>query len=245
MPAARKSQQTVSLEVGRGEHVPGVLQLPAAKTTVPSVLLLHGFTSRKERMADSLGRALLERGIASLAVDLPMHGGRDGNVEGLSMRNPLALVQKWKLAVREANAAVQYLAEHPSLDPQRIAIAGYSLGSFLATVVAADNPLVRAVALAAGGDLPEETPFAPLVRSVVDPRRAVKSLRGRPLYMVNGRYDRTVKPAQARTLYEAAGEPKELHWYNGGHWPPAAAMEKAADWLAAQLDQTARQSRLA
>jgi dienelactone hydrolase len=147
-------------------------------------------------MADSLGRALLERGVASLAIDLPMHGGRDGTVEALSMRNPMALVQKWKLAVREANAALEYLAAHPSLDPRRIAIAGYSLGAFLATVVAADNPLVR---------------------SVVDPRRAVQLLRGRALYMVNGQNDRTVKPAQARTLYEAAGEPKELHWYNGGH----------------------------
>jgi dienelactone hydrolase len=202
MSPLSKCQFTVSLEVGRAEHVPGVLQLPAANPaapsapSAPSVLLLHGFTSRKERMADSLGRALLERGVASLAIDLPMHGGRDGTVEALSMRNPMALVQKWKLGVREANAALEYLAAHPSLDPRRIAIAGYSLGAFLATVVAADNPLVR---------------------SVVDPRRAVQLLRGRALYMVNGQNDRTVKPAQARTLYEAAGEPKELHWYNGGH----------------------------
>ena len=40
---------------------------------------------------------------------------------------------------------------------------------------------------------------------------------------------------QARALFEAAGEPKELRWYEGGHWPPQSAVDQVADWLAAQL----------
>jgi dienelactone hydrolase len=233
MARPRQIRHSFELEGGGGEHVPAILQLPAGDGRVPGVLLLHGFSSRKERMADSIGRALLRRGIASLAIDLPLHGAREAGIEGLSLRNPVALVQKWRLAVREANSAIEYLAGQPAIDPRHLAIAGYSLGAYLAVLVASGNKRVRAVALAAGGDLPADTPFASLVRTIADPRRAVRALDGRPLLMVNGRSDRTIRPEQARALFDAAGEPKELRWYDGGHWPPADAIEVVAEWLSA------------
>jgi pimeloyl-ACP methyl ester carboxylesterase len=118
---------------------------------------------------------------------------------------------------------------------RRLAIVGYSLGSFIANIVAADAPTVQAVVLAASGDLPEGLPFESLVRSVVDPLRAVRRLAGRPLLMVNGRFDRTVTPSQAERLFAAAQEPKTMRWYGGGHWPPAKDVDFAAEWLASQL----------
>jgi hypothetical protein len=245
MAESRAIRHEFALDVAGGEPVPSILQLPRSSDRVPGVVLLHGFSSRKERMADSIGRSLADRGVASVAIDLPLHGTRDGGLEGLSLRNPLDLVQKWKLAVREANAAIRYLSEQPAVDPRRLAIAGYSLGAYLAVIVASEAPLVRAVALAAGGDLPETTPFAALVRTFADPRKAVRALAGRPLLMVNGRFDRTIQPAQARALFEAAGEPKEIHWYDGGHWPPPAAIEIVADWLADRLRDGERQPRTA
>jgi uncharacterized protein len=235
----------LELRVSNGEAVPAILQLPGAKGPTPGVLLLHGFSSRKERMADSIGRVLARSGIASLAIDLPLHGAREGGVEGLSLRNPLAVVQKWRAAVREANAGVQYLAEHPSMDARRIGVGGYSLGAYLATVVAEENPLVSAVALVAGGDLPAQTPFTALVRSIADPLRAVRGLNGRPLLMVNGRFDQTVRPEQANALFAAAHEPKELRWYDGGHWPPESAIHIVADWFADHLGRSTSHSRLA
>jgi len=149
------------------------------------------------------------------------------------------------LAVREAAVALDYLAARAEVDASRLAVAGYSLGAYLATIVAEADPRVRAVALAAGGDLPPQTPFSALVRSVADPRRAVGALRGRPLLMVNGRYDQTVRPEQARSLFAAAEEPKDLRWYDGGHWPPPSAIELVADWLAEQLVESTPQSRFA
>jgi len=94
---------------------------------------------------------------------------------------------------------------------------------------------VRAVVLAAGGDLPTRLPFAAIVRSVADPLRAVRRLSGRPLLMVNGRFDRTVTAVQAQRLFDAAVEPKELRWYAGGHWPPPNEVDAAAEWLRRQL----------
>jgi predicted esterase len=245
MPSTKATRLTLDLEVDGGEAIPAILQVPAVVGPAAAVLLLHGFSSRKERMADSIGRALASRRVASLAIDLPLHGAREAGVEGLSLRNPLAVVQKWKLAVREATVALDYLAHRQDIDASRIGIGGYSLGAYLATIVAEKNRDVRAVALAAGGDLPPQTPFGALVRSIADPRRAVRGLNGRPLLMVNGRFDQTVRPEQARALFEAAAEPKELRWYDGGHWPPQSAIEIVADWLAEQLLQPASQSRLA
>lgn len=236
----------IDLELAIGtEIVPGILVLPAGTGRSPAALLLHGFRSNKERMADSVGRSLARRGVASLAIDLPLHGAREGSIENLSIRNALALVQKWNLAVREAEHSIRVLADHRHIDAHRLAIVGYSLGAFISVVVGSRTPELSAVVLAAGGDLPESTPFAKLVRTVADPIRAVRRLAGRPLLMVNGKNDRTIRPSQARALFEAAGEPKEIHWYSGGHWPPAPAIDFAAEWLGDQLQNQRARSRLA
>jgi fermentation-respiration switch protein FrsA (DUF1100 family) len=223
------------LSIEDGEHVPALLLLPTAHQPVPAALLLHGYSSRKERMSELIGMSLLRRGIASLAIDLPLHGERDGEVESLSYRNPFELVQRWRLAIAEARLGLRYLEEHPAIDGARLSLVGYSLGSFLGVIMAAQEPLVRAVVLAAGGDLPARLPFAAIVRSVADPLRAVRGLAGRPLLMVNGRFDRTVTADQAQRLFDAAAEPKELRWYGGGHWPPPNEVDAAVEWMDKKL----------
>jgi dienelactone hydrolase len=231
----------VLLSIEDGETVPGLLLAPTATQRVPAALLLHGYSSRKERMAEVIGMALLRRGIASLAIDLPLHGERHGEVEDLSYRTPFELVQRWRLAISEARLGLRFLGQQPSIDGSRLALVGYSLGSFLGVIVAAQEPLVRAVVLAAGGDLPARLPFAAIVRTVADPLRAVRKLAGRPLLMVNGRFDRTVAAEQAQRLFDAAAEPKEIRWYGGGHWPPPIEVDAAVEWLGRQLSADSRQ----
>ena len=215
----------------RDDRVPAILLTPEEASRRPGVLLLHGLGSQKERMADTIGEALLRRGIASLAVDLPLHGARVAASVGMQSGNPLELIRNWRTAVEEARMAIEYLSEHPRIQSDRLGIVGYSLGSFLANVVAADAPQVRAMVLAASGDLPDGIQFESFVRAVVDPIRVIRAASGRPLLMINGRSDRTVKPAQAERLFAAAREPKTLRWYAGGHWPPPKEIEFAADWL--------------
>ena len=224
-----------------GEQVPAVLQTATAAAPTPGALLLHGLSSSKERMADSIGRALLLRGISSLSIDLPLHGSREGNVRTLSPAQPFAIVSNWKLALSDARAAIDFLVSRPGVDASRIALVGYSLGAFLGVHVAADDSRVSQVVLAAGGDFPSDIPFAPLIRAIADPTRAVQRLT-QPLLMVNGRFDRTVTPDQARRLYAAAKEPKELRWYDGGHWPPPRELESAADWIADRLQAANRRA---
>lgn len=218
-----------------GDAVPAILLLPDAEGPAPGAVLLHGYSSRKEHMADTVGRALLEEGVASLALDLPLHGDRSDPLQMQSARNPLAMVRLWRMALREGALGVRYLGAREEVDAERVGVAGYSLGSFLGVALAAQEPRVRALVLAAGGDLPAGTPLAAVARAVADPLRSVRKLKGRPLLMVHGRWDRTVRPDQAERLYAAAGEPKEIRWWNAGHYLPDEAVREAARWLRERL----------
>ena len=238
---ARGEERTLDLVHGT-ERLPASFLVPAGAPPAPAALLLHGFGSSKERMTQSVGRALLGRGVASLAVDLPFHGERGGSRDALPYRNPLALVNAWRSAVREARAAVEWLTAQPEIDDARIGVVGYSLGGFLALMTASEERRVRVIALAAAGDLPEGTPYAAFVRRAVDPLRAARKLGGRPLLLVNGRRDTTTRPAQAERLFAFAEEPKQLVWYEGGHWPPPSAIEDAAEWTATRLRAIAHHS---
>jgi uncharacterized protein len=217
-------------------RVPALLQLPDGTGPAPAALLFHGYGSRKEHMADEVGRVLMRHGIASLAIDLPLHGGRgDPRGAAAGQLGMMELMRHWNEARAEARLGLGYLRARAEVDRERVALVGYSLGAFLATVTAAAEPGVRAVVLAAGGDLPAQTPFAPLVRTVIDPLRAVRRLAGRPLLMVHGRHDGTVRADQAERLFAAAGEPKTLRWFDAGHRLPPAAIDFAAGWLAEAL----------
>ena len=220
---------------GARETVPGILLVPERAERVPAALLLHGYSSRKEMMSESAGRGLLASGIASLAIDLPMHGERGNPLQAQAMRNPLELMRQWKLGLDECTLALRYLALRPEIDGERLAIVGYSLGSFLGVVAAAREDSVKAVVLAAGGDLPTGTPLNKIARAVADPIKAVRKLEGVPLLMINGRRDRTITAEQAKRLFAAAGEPKEIRWWDSAHHLPVEAVQDSATWLAEQL----------
>jgi dienelactone hydrolase len=225
----------LGFRLGEGESIPAILSVPSTGGRVPAVLLVHGMWSKKEELAGPMGRPLLARGLATLAIDLPLHGRRSDPKLAQSARNPLSILQLWRHSLTDVRLALQYLAARAETDTARLGIVGYSLGSFLSIAAASEEPRVRAVVLAAGGDLPEGTSLTTMARMAADPVRAIRKLKGRPLLMVHGRHDRTVTPDQAERLFAAAGEPKELRWYEAGHRLPASASDDVADWLAARL----------
>ena len=222
-----------NIRLGNGE-VPSLILRPDVDARVPGVLLLHGYSSSKEALSNSMGVALAGHGIASMSFDLPLHGHRDEDMFEEAKTNPFGLLQHWKSALVEARDAIGRLAEHEAIDPDRIGIVGYSLGSYIAIQTAAVEKSVRCVVVAAGGDLPP-TPWTSMVRMVTDPLTAVKKLKGRPLLVMHGTNDRTIRREQAQTLFDAASEPKTVKWYHSGHVLPQAAADDAAAWLMEQF----------
>lgn len=225
----RIHRRTLTIDLG-GTSVPSIMLLPEADGPLPAALLLHGYSSSKERLSDTIGRALAVRGIASLAIDLPLHGSRDDGMIEEARSNPLGLVQHWKTALAEAKAAIGWLTAQDEIDARHLNVTGYSLGSYVALQTAASDSRVGSVIVAAGGDLPA-SPWTGMIRMISDPLRSARLLNGRPLLMLHGRTDRTIRPEQAQRLYDAAAQPKELRWYEAGHVLPAAAGDDAAAWL--------------
>lgn len=225
----RRRSETIELA---GARVPSILLLPDGRGPFPAVLLLHGYSSSKERLSSTMGHSLAARDIASLAIDLPLHGSRDDAIMEEARANPVGLMQHWNKALAEARAAVNWLRAHDVIDPERVSIAGYSLGSYIGLQTAEAGEHVASIIIAAGGDLPK-TRWTSMVRMILDPLKSARSLNGRPLLMLHGKLDRTIPPEQAQRLFDAASEPKELRWYDSGHVLRAAAADDAAAWLAA------------
>ncbi len=221
-------RRTDAIRLG-GANVPSILLRPDLDAPVPGVLLLHGYSSSKEVLSNTMGVALALRGIASLSFDLPLHGERDEDMFEEARSNPFGLLKHWKRAIEEAKDAIAYLAAHDAIDPLRIGIVGYSMGSYMALQTAAAEKKIKCVVVAAGGDLPA-TQWTNMVRMVTDPLASARKLSGRPLLILHGVNDRTIRREQAQALFDAASEPKTVKWYQSGHVLPPAAADDAAAW---------------
>jgi hypothetical protein len=137
-PAIAAEPQTVTFAARDGVQVSGVLQLPA-KTPAPAVVLLH-MLGRTHRDWDVPAAQFVEAGIAVLAVDFRQVGLADpGAADGAS--------SPYGALVLDAEAARAYLASRPDINPTRIGIAGASLGANVAVLAAANDPMVRSLAL--------------------------------------------------------------------------------------------------
>jgi fermentation-respiration switch protein FrsA (DUF1100 family) len=70
----------------------------------------------------------------------------------------------------------------------------------------------------------------------VDPVQHLPRFAPRPLLLVNMRSDERVPPAAGEALYAAAGEPKQILWFDGGHLDlPGRGVKAMWQFLARQL----------
>jgi alpha-beta hydrolase superfamily lysophospholipase len=198
-----------------GEHdgLSYALFLPPAPPA-GGVVILHGAGSAKESHFD-FARVCRDRGLAALAFDTRGHG-RSGGRFGPA-------------AVGDVLGMCDLLSEHAP----RVGLRGSSMGGFLAIQAAAAEPAIAAVAaicpappelLARGiasGDL---TDFEVDVDATVswlgtlDLTATAAALAPRTaLLLLHAEGDERVPAGVSRELYEAAGEPKRLIVFPGGH----------------------------
>ena len=111
--------------------LPGYLHLPKGAHAAPYPCVVHigGMDAFKEHRVAIYGDKFLERGIASLAVEIPGQGEALG----------AGLVVTRESTVAAGEAIMSWVGKQPELDPARIGIAGTSFGSFWATQIAATS----------------------------------------------------------------------------------------------------------
>ena len=133
--------EEVWIPVEGGKSLPAWFHLPPGYQggRIPVVISIPGMDSFKEMGVAMYGDRWLNRGIAVLAVDGP------GQYES-AVLNIYFSMPAWSAT---GKAAVDWLIKRQEIDPGRIGIYGSSFGSFFATIAAANEPRIRAVAVSA------------------------------------------------------------------------------------------------
>ena len=123
------------------KSIPALLHLPTgikAGEKIPCVISVQGMDSVKEEIA-LYGEPFRERGMALLSVDSPGRG--ESRARGL-LFTPTNCEQMGK-------AACDYLCGRPEIDGDRLALFGWSMGSYWGTRIAAAEPRIKACAVGA------------------------------------------------------------------------------------------------
>ena len=219
--------------------------LPAEGERVGSILFLHGNAENISTHVASVAWMPAE-GFDVLLLDYRGYGRSEGEptLAGAHL---------------DVEAALGTLLAMPEVDPGRAAIFGQSLGGALAiTALERSRHRDRVRALVVEGTPTSYRELAqeklgglwltwalqwPLALTIDDDYRPVDdigSLGPLPVLIIQGEDDTIVPAHHARSLLEAAGEPKTLWLIEGGGHIRALASadvrDALADWLRTQLD---------
>jgi dipeptidyl aminopeptidase/acylaminoacyl peptidase len=97
-------------------------------------VLVHPDRGSLSKDMEGICLALARRGYFAAAVDYQ-------RLENLKERNPLL---PWK-SRQDAIAALEHLSNHPRVDPEHIALLGYSKGAILSLQIASEAPSLKGV----------------------------------------------------------------------------------------------------
>lgn len=206
--------EEVTIAAADGLTIHAAYATPAGAGPFPGVMLLHMLGSSRQAWADAgLLDALLQNGVAVLAVDMRGHGDTGGS-------------QNWTLAADDLQRAWTFLSEQPQVDAGRTAVIGASIGANMALITGAEQPAVRTVVLLSPG----------LDYRGVTTEDALAAYGQRPLLIVASGEDGYAADS-SQTLAEAAGETAVLRLFDGaGHGTAMFNREPALtplilDWL--------------
>lgn len=229
-----------------GRTLPGILRKPVSVDRPPVVVMAVGLDSTKEE-TDAYETPFLARGMAILVFEGP---GQGESQYDLPIRGDFEVPVK---------AVIDYVETRKDLDTKRIGMWGVSLGGYYAPRAAAFEKRIKAC-IALGGpfdfgaafdSLPDLTRETFRIRShsktVEDARKIAQTLTlvgvaqsiTCPIFIVNGRLDRVIPPADAERLAREVKGPVVLMMIeDGNHIANNRAYRwrsQSADWMKEQL----------
>ena len=269
-PAPGISAERVSYATAYALRVPAIVYRDASPTITrhPAFVIVDGHGGDKSVWYSYWAGILYARfGVVVLTYD-PI-GEFERNRERLSrtgqhdqIQQPDDMARRLSgLMLTDIRQAVAYLQTRKDVDSKRIAVLGFSMGSFLSALECATDKRVNACVLAGGGDLDEPGGYwdksKPMCQGI--PYQSLKILgeRGPILYalnakrgptlVINGTADRVVDiPGHNRPWFDdlrrktiqQAGSSKnvfDLAFVEGGGHRPYFLTRQAALWLSAKL----------
>lgn len=147
----------IDFEIGNGERLKAFVGLPSTMGKHPAVIYQHGALVRRLGPDEAAHRgydvrsfvdALNKDGYVAIAPVTELVSGQSAAIRGKESRD-INSAEDFSggidQGIRAGMAALRYLQSHPSVDPQRIAIIGFSEGGLVATWLASDSRLRAAV----------------------------------------------------------------------------------------------------
>jgi cephalosporin-C deacetylase-like acetyl esterase len=224
------------------ERVPGLLLLPKIEGKVPCIVFLHGYGGSKDDIREA-AKLVAREGYALIAIDAEYHGERRESGKELYSPNISDSVRGIIQTVIDLRRAIDYLETRAEIDIERIGYVGGSMGGIIGAIFIGVEPRIKAAALiVAGGNMSlmikesqhytmpairehlqkESISYEELQKMLdpIDPINFIGYFSPRPVVFHLGKFDRVVPAEAGRQLYEAAGEPKQVHWYDTGHDVP-------------------------
>jgi len=203
----------------------------------PLVLLLGGRRTGR----DAVKLITDTRGVALAAISYPYTG--DPRAKGIALVTDLYNIQQ---AIKDTAPALMlamdYLVTQPLIDPERIELAGVSLGAFFVSVPGALDQRFRRVWLIHGAGEPakvlgkgtERYLSSTSLRYIAGkllgrmtlshhlrPEDWVGRISPRPVIIINARNDPAFPASSITALHNAVNEPYEIIWMEGKHIMPS------------------------
>lgn len=204
-----------------GNYIQGLLHLTPERKKAPAVIFAPGMDMTKEATLNPFHHPFVVRGMNFLALDGPGQGTSN-------IRKIHVTIDNYE---RAGKAALDYLCTRPEVDPDKLAVSGYSFGSYWGMQIAGVDERIKAVGTAAACYGPmtsifeEETPHFKQVymymAGMTDEDEFDKMYSQMkldtylpnikcPCLIVNGEYDPLAPLDTVLDVYEQVPGPKEL-----------------------------------
>lgn len=239
--------QALSFNSFDGQETKGRIVYPAGATgPVPLLIGLHAMGRSHQRwwhaevkqrptveQTQYITTLALARGHAVLALDAREHGERknpDHTVKDIMRDLHLwgrreAYERMIIDTVKDYRVLLDWAAQQPVIDAQRIRAVGYSMGAQMALLLGGLDPRVAAVAAIVPPHLDDKV-------AAVAPQRLLAGLAGKTVWLLSADDDEHASIAQNQALFDALpGSDKQHLRFPGGHLLPKGYTEQLRGWF--------------
>ena len=269
-PAPGIMADRVTYRTEYGMLIPAIVYRPSSVSgKVPGIVVVNGHGADKTSWYSWYTGVLYARAGAVVVTYDPVGEGernddhRDATGEHDKVIDIPGVPQRMGgLMITDVMQAVSYLHSLPQVDPHRIAVLGFSMGSFVSALTGAVDPRIHALLLTGGGDLDGPGGYWDSSHAVMcqagpwhalsflgDRPAAIFTLNARrgPTFIMNGTNDTVVAIPEhgpkffddlhRRTIAMNGSSKNVFHtWFDpGASHRPAWVLKVAAAWLATNL----------
>lgn len=187
-------------------------------------------------------KEMAKRGAACLLIET-MWSDPDFFLKRTQEDDPQNSVQQ----VVDIRRAMDFLMVQPEVDPARFAFVGHDFGGMYGVLAGSlDKRPTNYVIMAATPRFPDWYLYAPKLEgasreafirhmAAIDPIAHVGNLSPSPVLFQFATDDFHVPRERAEEFFGAAGDPKEIRWYQAGHGLNENAAEERMQWLSNAL----------